>query len=377
MNSSTKLTTRKILIVVDAPGPAEFIAPVIPQLSARGGSSFGGKTYNLKLVTVGPSPTKILAKYKPIRIDKENEAGPIYKKFGPDVLLAAMSSLVLGPYVINEFVDLAHADSKKIICFQDYWANHRNPMNFKMMKYWDAVLVPDDLAKNLILQDGYEGRVIVSGNPAFDELAKIDVGKEKSRLRKKFKIPEGSFVILHCGTGTPQSWQADEITFNFIARTVRELKKQYKKLILISRPHPRDENPGRYQKMAPDLGLLDTSAFPLTEELLPMADVVVAMYSTNLIHACYLRIPAISILLPGAGKKNLERVSLPDFPPNNVGATIGVYKDSVADLAGEITKIMNDPAHRAVIQKSQTQFFPINKKSSAKKIADEIVKFLK
>lgn len=357
---------KKILIVVDAPGPAEFIAPVIPRL----------KTYNWKLVTVGPSPTKILAQYKPIRIDKENEAEPIYKKFDPDVLLAAMSSLVLGPYAINEFVGLAHADSKKIICFQDYWANHRNPMNFKMMRYWSAVLVPDDLAKNLILQDGYEGRVTVTGSPAFDKLAEIDVAKEKSRLRKKFKIPEDSFVILHCGTGTPQSWQADEITFKFIAQTVRELKKQYKNIILISRPHPRDENPGRYQKLAPNLIIIDTSPISLTEELLPMADVVVAMYSTNLIHACYLRIPAISILLPGAGKKNLERVSLPDFPPNNVGATIGVYKDSVADLAGEINKIMNDPARRTMIQESQIRFFPINKKSSAEKIADEIVKLL-
>lgn len=355
---------RKLLIVVDAPGPAGFIAPVINELRS--------KNYELKIVTVKESPTTILAKQKPIRCDKESEAESIYKKFNPDFLLVAMSSLVKGPYVNNKFTEIAHANGKKIVCFQDFWANHRWPMNYKMMKYWDAVLVPDDLAKNLILQDGYERKVIVSGNPAFDKFGMVNVEKERSRLRKKFKVPEDSFVMLHCGTGTPQSWEADEITFKFIAGTVRALKKQNKDVILISRPHPRDENPERYKEMAPDLDLLDTAKVALTDELLPIADVVLAMYSTNLIHACYLRIPAVSILLPDAGKERLEKTSLPDFPPNTVGATIGIYKNSVTDLEEEIKRIISDPARRLAIQKIQAQFFPITELKLQKSRWDRI-----
>lgn len=356
---------KKLLVVVDAPGPAEFIAPVIPKLS----------NYDLELITVGESPTKILAKYRPIRLDQENKATAVYKKFNPDALLVATSSLVLGPYVNNKFTKLAHSDSKKIIAFQDYWANHRWPMNLKMMGYWDALLVIDELAKKFVLADGYQGKIIITGSPAFDRFKDVNVFKERRRLRKKFGIPENAFVILHCGTGTPQSWKEDETTFKFLADAVRSLKKDCPDTILISRPHPRDENPDRYEKLAPDLKMPEISSIELTEDILPIADLILGMYSTNLIHACYLRIPGISILLPNAGKKRLAKISLSDFPPNKVAATIGIYRASVPELKKELEKIMQDSAYRSSIQARQKRFFPMEK-SAAKKAVNAIKKLI-
>ena len=63
---------------------------------------------------------------------------------------------------------------------------------------------------------------------------------------------------------------------------------------------------------------------------------------------------------------------MPDFPPNAVGATIGIYKNSVKELTNQIEKIINDSIHRAIIKKAQEQFFPIYKESAAKKVADVI-----
>lgn len=352
---------KKIMVVVDAPGPAEFIAPVLPKLS----------NYDLELITVGESPTKILAKQRPIRLDREGKAAAVYKKFNPDALLVATSSLVLGPYINNKFTKLAHSDGKKIIAFQDYWANHRWPMNLKMMKYWNALLVIDELAKKFVLADGYQGKIIITGSPAFDRFKDVDVLKEKRRLRKKFGIPENAFVILHCGTGTPQSWREDEATFKFLAEVVRQLKKEGGNIIFISRPHPRDEHPERYKKLAPDLKIPEISSIELTEDILPIADLILGMYSTNLIHACYLRIPGISILLPNAGKKRLAKISLSDFPPNKIGATIGIYKESVPELKKELEKIMEISAYRSAIQARQKRFFPMEK-SATKKAADAI-----
>ncbi len=359
---------KKLLIVIDAPGPAEFILPVIPKL----------KTFNLQLITVGESPTKILAAYDPRRIDNETEAAGAYVEINPDTLLVAMSSLVLGPYVNQKITELAHAGKKKIICFQDYWANHRFAMNFKGLNFWDTVLVPDELAKQYLLEDGYAGKIIVIGNPAFDRFRDLDVTTERARLRKKFGIADNAFVILHSGTGTPQSYAEDEITFNFLAKTIRELSANLKletnnlKLIFISRPHPRDEEPGRYRRLAPDLDLLDTSSVPLTEDILPMADLVISMYSTNLVHACYMRIPGISILLLNAGMKRLEKSSLQDFPPNNLGATIGVYHESVSELKNEIEKIMSDPAYRNKIISAQKKYFKLEGELASVKVADVI-----
>ena len=166
---------KKILIVVDAPGPAEFILPVVPLL----------KKCDVKVVTVKDSPMRILKKYRPIRCDKKEDAEKIYKKFNPDILLIAISSLVLGPYVNNRFTELAHKDAKKNICFQDFCANHRWPMNFKMLKYWQTMLVPDKLAENYLRKDGYEGKIIITGNPSFDRFRKRNLVKERKNLRKK------------------------------------------------------------------------------------------------------------------------------------------------------------------------------------------------
>lgn len=358
---------KKILIVVDAPGPAEFIAPVIPKL----------KSYSLKLVTVGESPTKVLAKYKPIRCDSESKAELIFKKFNPDVLLVAMSSLVTGPYVNPKFTELAHRDRKKIICFQDLWGNHRWPVNSKVMKYWDAILTLDELGKKLILENGYRGKVYATGSPAFDRFRKVDVAKERKRLRRKFHIPENAFIIFYAGAGTPAGWRDDEETFKFLAKTVGVLQKENKDVIFVAHQHPRDEKPGRYQKLAPHLKYFDASKTAFSEEIVPMMDVVVGMYATNLIHACYLRIPGISILLPNAGgKRLLKNLRLKNFPTNTLGATIGIYKKDAGRLVSEFKKLMHNSAYRKKIAANQKKFFSFGKKTATEKAAEAIRKAL-
>ena len=338
----------KLLVAVDAPGPAEFIAPVIPLLQQK---------FDLSLVTVKESPSLILKNFNPIRCDSEAGVSELYSKISPDALLLGMSSLTQGPYVVERFAEAAHREGKLIIAFQDYWANHRWPMNFKMMKYWTAVLVPDALAEQFLRDDGYAGKIFVTGNPAFDRFRNENVGAERSRLRAKFNIHNSSFIILYSGTGTPQSETADKVTFALLAEAMCLLIHEGGAPILIARPHPRDEHPTRYQEYAPDLPHLDTSRVSLSDELLPMADAVVSMYATNLIHACYLRIPAVSILLPEAGRMRLAQIHLDDFPPTTVGASIGVYENNPRALADTFTRLQNDAEYRAVLLHAQTKFF--------------------
>lgn len=374
---------KKILVVVDAPGPAEFIESVIPLIK---------KKAEVLLVTVNTStnaPYNILRKFDPMRADHEKDAGQIYELFNPDILAVATSSLVLGPYVNNEFTRLVRLDSRKsrqahehgakIICFQDFWANHRWPMNFKMMKYWDKILAPDKLAKKFLLEDGYEGKIVVTGNPNFDRFAKINKEKDRKYLRKKFCLSENDFVIFYVGRGTPQSVEYEEITFKFFADAARALSNSVatwrlsRQVRIIIRPHPRDENPERYKKFSKGLNVLDTSEFPSSDDLLPIADLVAGIHSSHHVQACYLRIPAICILLPNAGKIMLEKISLTDFPPNSVGANIGIYKESVEELKSVIEKIASDPKYVAQIQNAQKKYFPLPRTSAAKKVAEALL----
>jgi len=359
---------KKILIVVDAPGPAEFIAPVIPLL----------KSYKLEIATIKESPTAVLSEYKPIRIDEESKAESVYRSFDPDVLLIAVSSLVTGPYIIRYFTELAHRDGKKIICFQDLWGNHRWPSNFQMMRYWDSVLTIDALGERLLLENNYQGRIYVTGSPAFDKFRKIKVVKERRQLRKKFGISESAFVIFYAGAGTPAGWREDEATFKFLAESVRGFQKNHLDSLFAAHQHPRDEKPSRYQKIAPDLKYLDLSKFKIDDELLPMVDVIVGMYATNLIHACYLRIPGISILLPEAGEKRLfENLALNDFPTNKLGATVGIYRESAAALVKIFEKIMSNSDYRAKLAANQKKYFPFYKKTAARKATEAIIQELK
>ncbi len=354
----------KLLIVVDAPGPAEFIAPVIPLIK---------KFAKVQAITVKESPTKILAKYKPIRVDEEAQAEPAYRAFQPDALLIAMSSLTTGPYVNNKFTNLAAEESTPIICFQDFWANHRWPMNFKMMPKWSAVLTIDDLARTFLMQDNFAGRIFVTGSPAFDKFRGENVAEERARLRKQWDVGPDKFIILYSGTGTPGGWREDEATFKFLAKALTEFQNENPESRLIARQHPRDEKPGRYQKLAPNLSYLDTSSVGLAENLLPIADVIIGMYATNLIHACYLRIPGISILLPNAGKKRLEEnLLLPDFPPNGMGATIGIYKEKTGDLNQALYKIMNKDKSLSTLKSAQGKFFLFDKTSATERVTKAI-----
>ena len=103
--------------------------------------------------------------------------------------------------------------------------------------------------------------------------------------------------------------------------------------------------------------IIDTSTVSFTEELLPAADIIISMSGTNLIHACYLRIPAVSILLPDAGRSILQQLGLDDFPPNTSGASIGVYKPVTEKLSLLIERILTDSAYRSAIRHTQEEYF--------------------
>ncbi len=363
----------KILIIVDAPGPADSLKPILPLLTGKA---------DVLLVTVKDSPYEILKAFNPTRCDGEEAADAIYHSFDPDILFLTTSSLVLGPHVIPAFTRLAHEDRKPIICLQDYWANHRNTANSQMMRYWHAVFAQDDLAKKYLEEDGYKGKIFITGNPALDALRDIDVSSVRRRVRRDLQISEGEFLLTYIGRGTPQSVVEDEITFKYI---IGSLAKMETPPLLAIRPHPRDENPERYSAMAGELkrglGKLKFLSHRVNQkvainDLIAASDAVIGMDSTSHIHAIYMRVPAICVLLPEAGAKRLQKIRLADFPPNEVGASIGIYKNNPQNLIDVADKLRSDPDYRAHLRAAQEKYFPMPSQSAAETIAKIILKIL-
>lgn len=352
---------KRIICIADAPGPAEFLLPVAPLLGE----------FDTTIVAVEKA-NNVFEGISHLDCPNEETAEQIYKKIKPGLLVAAISSLE-DSRVNNKFIELAYAGGIPIVCLQDFWANHRWPSNKKMIFYYAAVCVLDDFSSNLWKEDGFKGKIYITGNPAFDRLIDINVKSERERLDSLFGFKNEDHLILYAGQGTTRASEEDKKTFRFLADAIRSLDDY--KIRLLVHPHPRAVETGYYKEYSRGIPLVDISAVPFAENVLPLADVLVSMYSTNLIHACLLRIPAVSILLPDAGKKTLNEIGLADLPTNASKATIGIYKEDTENLAGTLNKILNDKKFAKENRKAQENHFPFKEKS-AKRVADIIRRFL-
>ncbi|MDP3770233.1 MAG: hypothetical protein U1A25_03280 [Candidatus Sungbacteria bacterium] len=355
---------KKILCVADAPGPAEFLAPVIPLLCAH---------HDTSVVAVGTA-MDILGQYQPRRCNDEGQASEIYADINPDYVVSAISSLTHGPYVNNRLIAAAYENGVPVICLQDYWANHRVPHNQGIIPMLAEVCVSDDFAASLWKEDGFTGYIDVTGNPAFDRFTAMDVAAERSRLRNLFGLTPRDRVIVFAGQGTPKHIESDKKTFAYVTDAIRAVKSDIP-IKLIMRAHPRAVETVYYTELAAGIEIIDTSFARLSDDILPAADVVVSMFSTNLVHACYLRIPAISVLLPEQGRAVLKAVGLDDFPPNILGASMGIYEEDPAVLRAALETIFSDQSVVARMQAAQEKNFPLDG-GAALRVATAIQEFM-
>ena len=353
-----------ILCIADAPGPAEMLAPVIPLL---------GKDCEVRVVAVGTAMS-ILEPLGAILCNDISAAQDVFEQSKPDLLVSAISSLAQGPYINNTFVQMGHTYGIPVISLQDIWGNHRWPQNKDIGSRINAVCVPDEFAASLWKDDGFTKDIFVTGNPAFDRFAVMDTLKERTRIRIQLGLNKNERVLLYAGQGTPYHIEQDKKTFAYVADAIRALNETMP-VTLIARPHPRAIETDYYKKYSRDINTLDTSSFAFADNLLPIADAVIAMTSTSLVHACYLRIPGVSVLLTGQGRALLAQIGLDDFPSNIMGATAGVYDDDPAALQKILEKIFTDASFCVRMHACQEKNFPLDG-GAARRIMAMIKKFL-
>lgn len=356
---------KKIICVADAPGPAEFLLPVVPLISPGNA---------VTAIAVGRA-VDVLVETAPIICASEAEAEKVYEEMRPDLLVAAISSLIeIGPFVNNALIELAAKDGVPVICLQDFWANHRHPSNKKMLPHYRAACVIDEFSKRLWEEDGFKGEIHVTGSPAFDKFADVDVASERRKLRSKFDLTPEDKVIFYIGQGVPRHMNEDKKTFSFVVDAIKALGDPSIKII--ARPHPRATETEYYKDVAAGIDVLDTSSIPFTENILPLGDIAVSITATNLIHCCLLRIPAVSVLLPETGMKIMKDIGLDDFPPNATGATIGVYEENPQKLADILRRILDDENYRLALRQNQEKHFPLEAKA-AERVAEVILGVLR
>jgi UDP-N-acetylglucosamine 2-epimerase len=217
------------------------------------------------------------------------------------------------------------------------------------VKNVDVIASWGEAFKQILLRRGIEPeRIVVTGNPEYDELANSlernrDMIKEK--IQRKLRLNDTVKIVLY--TPTPEETGPTRQEQHFMEKKIIESVSELQNVCVIFRMHPLSERGTeienfilkneKYQKVV--RVVIDIS----THELLFLCDLLIAEYTTAAIDAMVLKKPVIMCNFTG-------REDVVDYA--KMGGALGIYDPR--DLKEAIHKILTDKAERdRLIRKSQ------------------------
>lgn len=278
-----------------------------------------------------------------------------------------------------EFINIAHEEKIPSVLIQDFWGNHNRG---RWIALPDMICVQDDLGKKLVLETWPnipEDKVIITGQPAFDDLVSVDQVSANKELRRKFQLSQ-NWPIVHFSGGTYGMSEA-------LIATIRALNMLRQPVYLFFCHHPNlfiNDISNDFKKIYNEcinilkelvFGEVVLSDFSTPSDLInAAADIVVSMYSVMLVKACYLRKNCISILV-SESQQNLEKATgglLKEFPPVVLGACLSGITDT--EIAACLNKIFSNNVEN--IRIAQAKNFTTDGKST-QRVLSTILNFLK
>ncbi len=309
-----------ILAAVKYVGGANAVLPVITEAirDKQGHVVFADPS--------GPVASSFALRYPQYLDIVELKEDPIHllQRVKPDVVLISTICFHEANKNLELIREAAHQGSK-IVVVQDFWGNH---VLIKEDMLPDIICVQDQFGKKLVLDTwkNYPAeKVLPTGQPAFDYLAKVNCQEAKAELRQKFELRE-NWPIIHFSGGVDGMPEA-------VAMTIEALNNTDRPVYFFMRHHPvlLSPNSNKHQKKIyeayKDLskqlknGLAVESQSQVTSNLVNTAsDIVVSQYGTMLIEACYLGKPSIAIWTNTTADDFRKSTNLNDFPPYSLGA---------------------------------------------------------
>lgn len=321
-------------------GSANAVFPVLRELQKN--------SRNILVYADGVSAEKFKDEYPLISASCSFEKVLDWFSYEHGVSAAILGISSAGGVIPVAFTNVCKKRGIPIIAVEDYWASHCM-VNWEELP--DLVCVQDDFAKRLLLESwGFRGyssnQVIVTGQPAFDRFKDTDCRSANKQLRQSLKLNQDWPIIFFPGQiyGMAEALPIVVDALNSISRPV----------YFIMRDHPRVSSPNATQefkqiykvyKDIPDklnIGqLVDSSSLKSSDLCNAGADIVIGMYSTMLVEACYMRKPTIVVWTPD-GQAGLEMESdnkLHKNPIAVLGAALEV--SSLSDLIKAFNLIYN------------------------------------
>ncbi len=294
-------------------------------------------SYEESIAYMGLSYCDLVQKYS------EQEAKLQYQKYGrqafypiytlkkylikekPDLVIATNS-----PRAERAAIDAASQLGIPSICLVDLFAFQEISWIGRQGFANKVCVISDYVKKNMITAGRMEEDIIVTGNPAFDEITKYCDAESISTFRRKKNWKEGEQVILWASSIEPEDHpyldkKGDVLLPVKVEDELCKLVNRYSGLRLVIRPHPNDS---RCVVRQPDYVEISSQEENINE-ILPAVDCVVVMASTVGLQAALISKPLINIKLSVFSK---------DAPYDEMGLSTGVER--LSELNSTVLRLL-------------------------------------
>ena len=340
-----------VAAVAGDPGGAAALAPVLLAMRAAGRHDLRPLAYRHALAAWSA------AGLAPEPLDEGMDGDEAARRLaGADLLLCATSHN--GVDLEKRLTAAARAAEIPSLAVLDFWSHYGlrfadgegHPVFLP-----DRVAVPDEIARAGMLESGVEpGRVVVTGQPAFDALAALRAGfgpERRREVRAALGVRAGERMVLFLSqpmravfgddAGNPlfPGYTEDGVLALLAAGLEGAARRRGERVVLVVRPHPR-EDPAAI--VVPPAGAVRTvvRAGGDGREAALAADLVAGMQTVLLVEACLLGCVVLS-LQPG--------LRGPDpLPTNGDGRSLAVY--AAAEVPAAAERALWDEAARAEVR---------------------------
>ena len=235
----------------------------------------------------------------------------------------------------------------------DFWSNYRERFeddNGVLAYVPDFIAVMDESARDEMVALGFDAaRLIVTGQPAFDDLPQIRAGfssAQRERVRRALGAGSGARLVAFASqpmaaifgssaTNPGYMGYTEQEVLAALIRALHKVAQQGAPVVLAVLPHPR-EDPRSFHGLSSAQVEVVVSQDRSAHEVLMAADLVVGMNSILLMEGCYLGCPTLS-LQPGLRQADT-------LPTNRLGISRGV--DDAAEIDSAVAELLLDQSSR-------------------------------
>ncbi len=321
-----------VLAGTSNPGNTNAVLPVLKILQEQGANVFAigeydenpprfpsAKTFTENEFITFALKTEDIRRYDPRRF--------LFLAENSDLIITSTSrpakKLPKEEYSIDQMLVMAGFEiGKPVLVVEDIWGAYQ-PLSKNESP---AVTVIDTPSIEILKRNAPNiQQFFVTGNPAFDKYASLNVPDERAKLRKELGI-ENKFLIAYAGQVTPNNPES----LSWIVESLRDNDMLY-----FGR-HPRDN-----RAYADILGKAQSKLLTVEnrsfDSLIPAADLVVTHYSTVGLTAALLGVDVMNLNVEGDAPPYDGMVMPNEYPLVISGASIGVssrqeFKEKLNDI---------------------------------------------